>query len=156
MRRSGKFYYRNERETMEMLGMRQVPGSGNGWVAKEDGENEHLLCQLKSTDGNSIGIKKIDIDKLLLNAETEHKLPVFAVQFLKSGEVYLLVRPIDIEEVAEYLDTGVVKRSDKDDIVEVKDVKAKKKPVVRSSKSAREQFKAENDRRFKKKERSAT
>ena len=136
--------------------MSQVPGSGNGWVAKEDGENEHLLCQLKSTDGNSIGVKKIDIDKLLLNAETEHKLPVFAVQFLKSGEVYLLVRPIDIEEVAEYLDTGVVKRSDEDDIVEVKEVKAKKKPVVRSSKSARERFKAENDRRFKKKERSAT
>lgn len=156
MKRSGKFYYRNERETMEMLGMSQVPGSGNGWVAKEDGENEHLLCQLKSTDGNSIGVKKIDIDKLLLNAETEHKLPVFAVQFLKSGEVYLLVRPIDIEEVAEYLDTGVVKRSDEDDIVEVKEVKAKKKPVVRSSKSARERFKAENDRRFKKKERSAT
>lgn len=157
MKRSGKFYYRNERETMEMLGMRQVPGSGNGWVAKEDGENEHLLCQLKSTDGNSIGIKKIDIDKLLLNAETEHKLPVFAVQFLKSGEVYLLVRPIDIEEVAEYLDTGVVKRSEEDDIVEVKKVKAKKKkPVVRSSESARERFKAENDRKWKKKERSAT
>ena len=156
MRRSGKFYYRNERETMEMLGMRQVPGSGNGWVAKEDGENEHLLCQLKSTDGNSIGVKKIDIDKLLLNAETEHKLPVFAVQFLKSGEVYLLVRPIDIEEVAEYLDTGVVKRSDEDDIVEVNEAKAEKKPVVRSSESARERFKAENSRRFKKKERSAT
>lgn len=156
MRRSGKFYYRNERETMEMLGMRQVPGSGNGWVAKEDGENERLICQLKSTDGNSIGVKKIDIDKLLLNAETEHKLPVFAVQFLKSGEVYLLVRPIDIEEVAEYLDTGVVKRSKEDDIVEVKKAKAKKKPVVRSSESARERFKAENDRKFKKKERSAT
>lgn len=156
MKRSGKFYYRNERETMEMLGMRQVPGSGNGWVAKEDGENEHLLCQLKSTDGNSIGVKKIDIDKLLLNAETEHKLPVFAVQFLKSGEVYLLVRPIDIEEVAEYLDTGVVKRSEEDDIVEVKKTRSKKKLVVRSSESARERFKAENDRKWKKKERSAT
>lgn len=156
MKRSGKFYYRNERETMEMLGMRQVPGSGNGWVAKEDGENEHLLCQLKSTDGNSIGIKKIDIDKLLLNAETEHKLPVFAVQFLKSDEVYLLVRPIDIEEVAEYLSTGVVKRSEEDDIVEVKKTRSKKKPVVRSSESARERFKAENDRKWKKKERSAT
>lgn len=156
MKRSGKFYYRNERETMEMLGMRQVPGSGNGWVAKEDGENEHLLCQLKSTDGDSIGIKKIDIDKLLLNAETEHKLPVFAVQFLKSGEVYLLVRPIDIEEVAEYLDTGVVKRPEKDDIVEVKKTRMKKKSVVRSSESARERFKAENDRKWKKKERSAT
>lgn len=156
MKRSRKFYYRNERETMEMLGMRQVPGSGNGWVAKEDGENEHLLCQLKSTDGNSIGIKKIDIDKLLLNAETEHKLPVFAVQFLKSGEVYLLVRPIDIEEVAEYLNTGVVKRSEEDDIVEVKKIRAKKKPVVKSSESARERFKAENNRKYKKKERSAT
>lgn len=34
MKRSGKFYYRNERETLEALGFKQVPGSGNGWVAK--------------------------------------------------------------------------------------------------------------------------
>ena len=156
MRRSGRDWFKNEKEVMELLGLKQVPGSGSSWVAREDGENDDVLCQLKSTDGNSIGIKKIDIDKLLLNAETEHKLPVFAVQFLKSGEVYLLVRPIDIEEVAEYLDTGVVKRSEEDDIVEVKKVKARKKPVVRSSESARERFKAENDRKWKKKERSAT
>ena len=156
MKRSGKLYYSYERETIEMQRMRQVTCSCYGWEDKKNGENEHLLCQLKSTDGNSIGVKKIDIDKLLLNAEPEHKLPVFAVQFLKSGEVYLLVRPIDIEEVAEYLDTGVVKRSEEDDIVEVKKIRAKKKPVVRSSESARERFKAENNRKYKKKERSAT
>lgn len=31
-KRSGKFYYKNEKKTLEALGFEQVPGSGNGWV----------------------------------------------------------------------------------------------------------------------------
>jgi hypothetical protein len=154
MKRSGKFYYKNESEVMEMLGMKQVPGSGNGWVAKEDGENEKLLCQLKSTDSNSISVKKIDVDKLLLNAEVEHKLPVFAIQFLKSGEVYLLVRPLDINEVVKYLETGIVDRNEDTDVVDVKKRKRRMK-TVKSSESARKRFEVENRKKYKKKERSA-
>lgn len=154
MKRSGKFYYKNESEVMEMLGMKQVPGSGNGWVAKEDGENEKLLCQLKSTDSNSISVKKIDVDKLLLNAEVEHKLPVFAIQFLKSGEVYLLVRPLDINEVVKYLETGVVDRNEDADVIDVKKRKRRMK-TVKSSESARKRFEVENSKKYKKKERSA-
>lgn len=154
MKRSGKFYYKNESEVMEMLGMKQVPGSGNGWVAKEDGENEKLLCQLKSTDSNSISVKKIDVDKLLLNAEVEHKLPVFAIQFLKSGEVYLLVRPLDINEVVKYLETGIVDRNEDADVVDVKKRKRRMK-TVKSSESARKRFEVENNKKYKKKERSA-
>ena len=106
MARSGKFWYKNEREVMELLGMHQVPGSGNGWVSKEDGENDHVLCQLKSTDANSIRVQKQDIDKLEYHALVSKKLPVFAIQFVMSGQVYVIMKPQDVTEVAKYISTG--------------------------------------------------
>jgi hypothetical protein len=109
LRRTGKFWLRNENEVMESLGLKQTAGSGNGWVAKEDGSNEHILCQLKSTDAQSISVKLKDIKTLEGNAAIEHKLPVFAVQFLSDGSVYLLVSPSNIQEVARYLDSGSVR-----------------------------------------------
>lgn len=159
MRRSGKFWYKNERETMERLGMHQVPGSGNGWVAKEDGENDNVLCQLKSTDSMSYRVGLRDVNALLHNAAVTHKIPVFAVQFLQTDDLFLLVRPIDVPELAEYIKTGVNERSEVDDIVwseEGEDYGSSKLPVVKSSKSARERFNSENSKKWKKKERSAT
>lgn len=158
MRRSGKSWYRNERETMGSLGLAQVPGSGNGWVAKEDGENEHVLCQLKSTDGASISVKKVDIDKLLLNAEVERKIPVFAVQFLSSGDLYLLVRPLDLPEVARYIETGVNEREGRSETISddsEEDWDDDTAPVLESSQRARERFSEQNRRKYEKKERSA-
>lgn len=105
-KRSGKFYYRNEREVMQALGLEQVAGSGNGWVSKEDGENDNVLCQLKSTDAQSISIKKLDIEKLEYHAHVSHKVPVFAVNFLSDNSTYLLLSPESLFELAEYLDTG--------------------------------------------------
>ena len=155
-RRSGKFYYKNESEVMELLGMKQVPGSGNGWVAKEDGENENVLCQLKSTDAASISVKKLDIDKLLVNSTIEHKLPVFAIQFLKSNDIFLLVRPMDLPEVSKYLNTGIVERHSEDDLVTLEDegdwIPTK---VVKSSQKAREKFEKQEERKWKKKGKSA-
>lgn len=110
MARSGRFWYRNEREVMELLGLRQVPGSGNGWVAKEDGESEHVLCQLKSTDASSIRVQKQDIDKLEYHAIVSKKLPAFAIQFVRSGQVYLLVKPSDLVDVARYIKSGSCSR----------------------------------------------
>ena len=156
-KRKGRFYYRNEAEVMSMLGLEQVPGSGNGWVSKEDGESEHILCQLKSTDAQSISVKKLDIDKLILHALTSRKLPVFAIQFLQSDEVFLLVRPLDLTDVAEYLSTGrcsvaepVVQTDDIEDSPEVRP------HSVKSSASARERFNHEREKQFKKKVRRAT
>lgn len=105
-KRSGKFYYQNEREVLERLGLRQVPGSGNGWVCKEDGESEDILCQLKSTDAQSIRVQKLDIEKLEYHAMVSHRLPVFAINFLSDNSTYLLVSPESLLEVAEYLETG--------------------------------------------------
>lgn len=105
-KRSGKFYYQNEREVLERLGLRQVPGSGNGWVQKEDGESDDILCQLKSTDAQSIRVQKLDIEKLEYHAMVSHRLPVFAINFLSDNSTYLLVSPESLLEVAEYLETG--------------------------------------------------
>lgn len=158
MRRSGKSWYRNERETMAQIGLYQVLGSGNGWVAKEDGENENVLCQLKSTDGASISVRKMDVDKLILNAEVERKIPVFAIQFLSSGDLYLLVRPLDLPEVARYLETGVNEREGRSETISddsEEDWYDDAAPVLESSQRARERFSEQNRRKYEKKERSA-
>lgn len=158
-KRSGKFYYKNERETMERLGMHQVPGSGNGWVAKEDGENDNVLCQLKSTDSMSYRVGLKDVNELLHNAAVTHKVPVFAVQFLQTDDLFLLVRPLDVPELAKYIETGVNERDESLDIIDVdssRDSVQKSKSVIRSSKSARDRFNKKNESRWKKKERSAT
>lgn len=142
--RSGRFYYKNEAEVMESLGMKQVPGSGNGWVAKEDGENEHVLCQLKSTDANSISVHKLDLDKLQVHAFTDKKIPVFAIQFLKSNEIYLLVRPEELQEVAEYIDTGIYSCEDTSGLRGLLDASddgmETLRNVVKSSSSSREKY----------------
>ena len=58
MKRSGKFYRRNEEDVMRRLGLEPTKNSGSGWIEKEDGQSEHVICQLKSTDAQSISIKK--------------------------------------------------------------------------------------------------
>jgi hypothetical protein len=157
MKRSGKFYRKNEEEVMRSLGLEPTFNSGSSWIQKEDGESEEVLCQLKSTDANSIKINKPDIDTLLYNSQVSHKLPVFAIQFLKSHDTYLLVRPDDLVDLAKYIKTG--EYESKESFLELQDVKdtkvKKKKKVVSSSSDAREKYNEEYDERFKKKSKSA-
>lgn len=123
---------------------------------KEDGESDDILCQLKSTDAQSIKIDKRDLDVLQLNASVTHKLPVFAIQFLKTDEVYLVIKPETLSEVVKYIETG--ERVD-NDILDI-DISGHEKLVttnerIKSSSSAREHFREENERKFKKKGKSA-
>ena len=90
---------------MKMLGLEPTKNSGSGWIEKEDGQSEHIICQLKSTDANSIKVNKRDMDVLEHNAAVTHKLPVFAIQFLQSNEVYLLARPDILCDIAKYIET---------------------------------------------------
>ena len=106
MKRSGKFYRKNEADVMRQLGFRPTKNSGSGWVEKEDGISEDAICQLKSTDANSIKVNKKDLDVLSYNAAVAHKLPVFAIQFLQSNEVYLIIKPELLCESAKYIETG--------------------------------------------------
>lgn len=156
MRRSGKDWLKNEQEVMELLGLEQVPGSGSSWLAREDGSTEDVLCQLKSTDASSIRIQKQDVDELLINATIEHKLPVFAVQFRESNEVYLVVRPLDLPDLVKFIKDGKY-TSDDDSVLQnvSHDFRRPTKSIVKSSKSARDKFSCMNSKKYEKKGKSA-
>ena len=158
MRRSGKFYRKNEAEVMKTLGLEPTPNSGSGPIWKEDGQSDEVICQLKSTDAQSIKINKKDIDTLLYNAAVAHKLPVFAIQFLQSNEVYLIIKPEMLCEAAKYIETGEYESANEFvgiDLSEHEDMTVKPKRVIKSSSNARERFHEENERKFKKEKRSA-
>lgn len=159
MKRSGKFYRKNEAEVMESLGLKPTKNSGSGWIEKEDGQSDDVICQLKSTDAESIRIHKKDLDVLSYNAAVAHKLPVFAIQFLQSNEVYLLVKPDMLCEAAQYIETGEYTSANAFvgvDLSEHEDMTVQPVRKIKSSSKAREQFQRENERKFKKEKRSAT
>lgn len=99
--RSFKTYRENEAEIMEALGLKPTINSGSGWIEKEDGQNEFLICQLKSTDKRSISLKQEDLNTLVYNAKVAHKIPIFAVNFLNNNDVWLIARPGDFGNVAD-------------------------------------------------------
>lgn len=148
MKRSGKFYRKNEREVMEDLGFKPTPNSGSGWIIKEDGQNDYLICQLKSTDAQSIKVNQKDVRMLEKNAAVEHKLPVFAIQFLNTNEVWLMCKPEDISDVAEYIVTGKYEKNEM--VLDYKENKniIKPKRVIKSSGNAREQFHEELNKKY--------
>ena len=147
MKRSGKFYYRNERETLEALGFKQVPGSGNGWVAKEDGESNNTLVQLKSTENASYTVSLLDLKKLEIHAETEHKFPLFLIQFLKQDKIYALVSIENLEDLNDMIKTGKVKER----TVSVQESTTVKRKKISSSSSAIKSYRKEQESKWQKK-----
>lgn len=143
---------------MKSLGLKPTHNSGSGWVEKEDGISDAVICQLKSTDKESIKLNKRDIDVLNYNAGVCHKMPVFAIQFLQSNEVYLLVKPDMFTDIAKYIETGTY-TSQNDfldlDVSNTEETTVKAKRKIKSSSSARIRFNEENEKKFKKERRSA-
>ena len=157
-KRSTKFYRRNEAEVMQSLGLTPTKNSGAGWVEKSDGQSEHIICELKSTDAASYRITLDDLHTLEYNASVCHKIPVFAVQFLGTKEVYLLVKPEMLSEAAKYLETGEYITANEFvgvDLTEHEELKPKTIKSIKSSSSAREQFNREKEQRFRKERKSA-
>lgn len=147
MKRSGKFYYRNERETLEALGFKQVPGSGNGWVAKEDGESDNTLVQLKSTENSSYAVSLLDLKKLEVHAETEHKFPLFLIQFLKQDKIYAIVSIENLEDLNDMIKTGKVKER----TVSVQESTTVKRKKISSSSGAIKSYRKEQESKWQKK-----
>lgn len=146
MKRSGKFYYRNEKETLETLGFKQVPGSGNGWIAKEDGESENTLVQLKSTESSSYTLQMLDLKKLEVHAETANKFPLFLVQFLKHDKIYAVVSVENIADLTQMLKTGkvqdrTVKFDSRSSLVERKKVSSSSKAINSYRKEMQDKWK---------------
>lgn len=149
-RRSTKFYRKNEEEVMKSIGLMPTKNSGAGWLEKEDGQNDYLICQLKSTDSKSIPVKLQDLHTLEYNAGVSKKLPVFAVQFLSTNEVWLMVKPEDLTEVARYIETGECTVNDSIQIGEDREETKVRNRVVKSSEEARRSFHMARENKFSK------
>lgn len=134
---------------MAALGFKPTMNSGSGWVEKEDGHNDFLIAQLKSTDAQSISIKQKDISILEYNASICHKLPCFAIQFLQTGEVYVLARPQDIVEVAKYIETGACDVQEA--ICNTEELEAPQRRVIKSCPKQRKQYQKEMEAKWTKK-----
>lgn len=154
-KRTTRFYRKNEKEVMEALGLKGTVNSGAGWIEKEDGQNEYLICQLKSTDAQSISIKQKDIRILEENAAVAHKMPMFAIQFLNTGEVWLMAKPQDFTDVAEYITTG--KAEKREALLDITDCKKQSvnrpKRVIKSAHNAREKFYEEEKEKYERRKR---
>lgn len=96
-KRSTKFYRKNEAEVMHRLGFKPTRNSGATWIEKCDGQSDHCICELKSTDNSSFTVKQEYLHTLESHAIEAHKLPVFAFQFLNTDEVWLSIKESDIE-----------------------------------------------------------
>ena len=155
-KRSTRFYRKNEEEVMEALGLKPTKNSGAGWIEKEDGQNDYLIAQLKSTDASSIRVKLRDIEVLEANALVAHKVPMFVIQFLCSGDTFIMARPSDLEQVVNYINTGVCERPT--DGVELTECKKPKVATIRSSEGSRNAFwdnkRKEDEKRYGKSRRS--
>lgn len=104
-KRSTRFYRRNEEMVMKELGFKPTINSGAGWIQKEDGENDVALCQLKSTDAMSIKINQKDLRILEEHSAISHKIPVFAIQFLNTGEVWCMIKPDELKTLLSALNS---------------------------------------------------
>lgn len=153
--RSFKFYRKNEQEVMESLGLKPTKNSGSGWIEKEDGQNDYVICQLKSTDAQSIKVNQKDIRTLENNALVEHKIPMFAIQFLNTGEVWLMLKPDDLPDAAEYILTGSIKENRLEqlgiDLEASEDLGTISHKSIKSSGSSREMFHKQQSKKYNKK-----
>lgn len=153
--RSFKFYRKNEQEVMESLGLKPTKNSGSGWIEKEDGQNDYVICQLKSTDAQSIKVNQKDIRTLEKNAMIEHKIPTFAIQFLNTGEVWLMLKPEDLPDASEYILTGSIKENRLEqlgiDLEASEDLRAISHKSIKSSGSSRERFHEQQSKKYNKK-----
>lgn len=148
MKRSKGFFQRNEKEVAKLLGMDAVPGSGSGWIAKEDLETDEVLAQLKSTDKQSYTIRLLDLEKLEYHATTTHKLPVFIIQFLQKNRLYALV---DLELLGSLIPANTPTHQPDIDLAIQPDPEPEVK--IKSSVRARDSFYKEKEQNGKRKDR---
>lgn len=99
MKRSSKFYFDREKQIMRRLELTPTIASGSKWVEKEDGYNDEVLAQLKSTEHESFRITLDDLKKLEYHAAVDHKAPAFFIDFITEDRLYLVVEVSNVEEV---------------------------------------------------------
>ena len=125
-KRSTKWYRKNEAEVMKRLGFKETRNSGATWIEKGDGQNEHCICELKSTDKESYSLKQTTLHVLEAQAIEAHKLPVFALQFINTDEVWIAVKETDIEAFKQIVRASVLEEIE----AEIKERNSKLSPLL--------------------------
>lgn len=143
-KRSTKWYRKNEAEVMQRLGLKPTRNSGAGWIEKCDGENEHFLCELKSTDHESFSIKQSVLHVLEHHALEAHKIPLFAFQFINRDEVWVAIKEEDIQAYRELIERDVLNKLEEEDEQFLKKYKICKKDI--DNQSEEEYYKGEKER----------
>lgn len=100
---NGKGFRKREKKIMRDLGAKPQPLSGAGWIRKEDGEDEHFLYQLKSTQADSRAIKLAELEELFRHALGAGKIPVFVLDFVPQDLQLLCFRASDMEKIKKIL-----------------------------------------------------
>ena len=93
---------------MHRLGFKTTRNSGATWIEKCDGQSDHCICELKSTDNSSFTVTQEYLHTLEAHAIEAHKLPVFAFQFLNTDEVWLSIKESDIEAFKDLIKQSVL------------------------------------------------
>lgn len=143
-KRSTKWYRKNEAEVMHRLGLKPTRNSGAGWIEKCDGENEHFLCELKSTDHESFSIKQSVLHVLEHHALEAHKIPLFAFQFINRDEVWVAIKEEDVQAYMELIERDVLSKLEEEDEQFLKKYKICKKGI--DNRDEEEYYKGEKER----------
>lgn len=125
-KRTTKWYRKNEAEVMQRLGFKPTRNSGSTWIDKGDGQNEHCVCELKSTDKESYRLEQTTLHTLEANAIEAHKLPVFALQFINVDEVWVSIKETDIEAFKQLIRASVLEEIE----AEIKERNSKLSPLL--------------------------
>lgn len=131
-------YRKNEKTIMKKLGLIPTKGSGCGWIEKADGQNDKIMCELKSTEKQSISVKELDICKLESQAAVSKKIPVFAINYINNNSIYLVIRPEYLSEIVNYLETGEYKQQES--CVDYEELECNNENKIKSDKTQRDKF----------------
>jgi len=93
---------RQEARLAKWYGGRVTPGSGNGWVHKNDVKTPTLSIEAKYTDAKSYSLKLVDLIKAEKIALMDGRDSIFTVSF--SGEEFVILREADYRELHIELD----------------------------------------------------
>lgn len=98
-KRLSRYYFRLEKKIMKKLGLKATFGSGSGWLEKEDGYNETLLAQLKTTDASSYKFDLLDWNKLENHANMSKLTPFFITYFIGNDNMFITCKVQDLKKV---------------------------------------------------------
>jgi hypothetical protein len=96
MKQTAKWHRNHEKKKMKEMSLTPVPLSGAG-LQKEDGANDDIIAQLKTTTKASYTLKIDDIHTLFKNAIITHKIPIFMIDFCEHDITLCCFQKKDIE-----------------------------------------------------------